>query len=68
MDNGPGMPLGQASDSRRSYGSKKHHGYGLGLSIAMGIVENFHGQLSLDHVSEYTCCVVVLPTVNPKVG
>ncbi len=65
MDNGPGMPLVEASDRKRSYRSTKHNGYGLGLSIAKGIVENFHGQLCLDHASECTCFVVILPAVNP---
>jgi signal transduction histidine kinase len=65
MDNGPGMTLGNSSDRRGPSVSKKQQGFGLGLSIAKGIVENFHGQLNLDHTAECTCFVVTLPAANP---
>ncbi len=64
-DNGPGIPEDSQNWIFEPYASDKPKGTGLGLAIVRKIVEEHHGQITLNSSpDEGTCFIITLPVLS----
>ncbi|HPO13778.1 MAG TPA: GAF domain-containing protein [Candidatus Hydrogenedentes bacterium] len=70
MDSGPGVPDELREHVFNPFFTSKEvgKGTGMGLSISKAIIENHHGELSLEAESPNTCFVMTLPKRQPRSG
>jgi len=66
-DNGPGIPEEAQNWIFEPYATDKPKGTGLGLAVVRKIVEEHHGQISLDSSPESgTCFIIKLPVTTSE--
>lgn len=66
-DNGPGMPAEVKSHIFDPFFTTKSEGTGLGLSVSNSIIEDHHGNISLDsEPGKGTSFIIALPIVQEK--
>ncbi|QCU89316.1 sensor histidine kinase [Thiomicrorhabdus sediminis] len=63
-DNGPGIPESSQNWIFEPYATDKPKGTGLGLAVVRKIVEEHHGQISLESSPDKgSCFIITLPTI-----